>query len=196
MSMYLHPQALCESDQVGEGTRIWAFAHIMRGAVIGRDCNIGGGTFVESGAVIGDRVTIKNQVMLWDGIHIHDDAFIGPGVIFCNDKFPRSPRMPEVAHRYDNPANWRDSTIIKRGATVGAGAVILAGLTIGQFAMVGAGAVVTRDVRPHELVVGNPAKWAGWVCACGRRLSREMTCPVCAKVFRIDDDKPIDASIR
>ena len=99
MSRFVHPAALCESDNVGESTRIWAFAHVMYGARVGRDCNIGDGAFVESGAVLGDRVTLKNQVMVWDGVRIEDDAFIGPGVIFTNDAAPRSPRMPQVRGR-------------------------------------------------------------------------------------------------
>ena len=102
-SFYVHPKALCESTEIGEGTRIWAFAHVMKGAKIGCHCNIGDAAFIESGAVLGDRVTIKNQVMVWDGVTIEDDVFVGPGVIFTNDMFPRSPRMPEIATRYENP---------------------------------------------------------------------------------------------
>src|SRR5215467_10665833 len=106
--VFVHRQGLCESDEVGPGTRIWAFAHVMKGAVVGRDCNIGDHAFIEAGARIGDRVTVKNQAMVWDGVEIEDDAFIGPGVSFTNDAFPRSPRMklPAVAARYRSRDRW------------------------------------------------------------------------------------------
>ena len=185
MSGFLHPQALCECENVGDGTRIWAFAHIMRGARVGKECNIGEGAFVESGAVVGDRVTLKNQVMVWDGVAIGDDAFIGPGVIFTNDKTPRSPRMPQSKRRYSSPANWRCSTIVGRGASLGAGAVVLPGITIGEFAMVAAGAVVTRNVAPYQLVLGNPARPAGWVCMCGTRLDTGLLCPSCGAGYAL-----------
>jgi UDP-2-acetamido-3-amino-2,3-dideoxy-glucuronate N-acetyltransferase len=190
VAKFVHPMALCESEMVGDGTRIWAFAHVMRGAAVGADCNIGEGAFVESGATIGDRVTLKNQVMVWDGVRIGDDAFIGPGVIFTNDRAPRSARMPRVAARYSNPDRWRLPTTIGRGASLGAGAVILPSLNIGACAMVGAGAVVTHDVAPHRLVAGNPARPIGWVCACGGRLDHgpAWTCTECAATYRMTDD--------
>jgi UDP-2-acetamido-3-amino-2,3-dideoxy-glucuronate N-acetyltransferase len=187
--MHLHPQALCESDQVGEGTRIWAFAHVMRGAVVGAHCNIGEGAFIEAGAVVGDRVTLKNQVLVWDGVTIADDAFVGPGVIFTNDAHPRSPRMPQVEDRYRDPANWRRPTRVERGATIGAGAIILPGLTIGAFAMVGAGAVVIRDVKPQQIVAGNPAKPHGWVCVCAGGLDDDLTCALCRAAYRWEGDQ-------
>jgi len=179
----VHPQGLCDSDRVGEGTRIWAFAHVMRGAVVGRDCNIGGGAFVESGAVLGDRVTLKNQVMVWDGVRVEDDVFVGPGVIFTNDAAPRSPRMPGAADRYRDPGRWRVATVVGRGASLGAGAVILPGADVGPAAMVGAGSVVTRPVPAHALVVGNPARRVGWVCVCGGRLGDDLTCPDCGAAY-------------
>jgi acetyltransferase-like isoleucine patch superfamily enzyme len=158
----------------------------MKEARIGCDCNIGDAAFIESGAVLGDRVTIKNQVMVWDGVTIEDDAFVGPGVIFTNDMYPRSPRMPEIAVRYGNPDYWRVRTVIRRGASLGAGAVILPGTTVGEFALVAAGAVVTRDVVPYQLVLGNPARHHGWVCVCAGRLDENGRCLRCSREFPIE----------
>lgn len=146
-SVFVHERALVESDDIGPGTRVWAFAHVMPGARIGADCNLCDHTYVESGVIVGDRVTIKSGVYLWDGLRVEDDVFLGPQATFTNDPFPRSKRS------FDCPV-----TTIRRGASIGAGAVILPGLTIGERAMVGAGAVVTRDVPPFAVVVGNPAR--------------------------------------
>src|SRR5580700_11235247 len=142
--IFVHRLALCESDEVGAGTQIWAFAHVKKGAVIGRDCNIGDHAFIETGARIGDRVTVKNQAMVWDGVEIGDDVFVGPGVSFTNDKFPRSARMllPAVVARYHAQARWLVRTRVEHGASLGARSVILPDLTIGTYAAVGAGAVV------------------------------------------------------
>jgi acetyltransferase-like isoleucine patch superfamily enzyme len=179
----IHPSALCETKLIGEGTRVWAFAHIMDGAVIGRNCNIGDGVFIESGAVIGNDVTVKNQAMVWDGVLIEDEVFIGPGVIFTNDNAPRSPRMALVADRYANPKSWRAPTVVRRGAAIGAGAVLLPNIVIGRYAMIAAGAVVTSDVEAHRLVAGNPARPIGWVCACGGRIDESQHCPLCGLKF-------------
>ncbi len=193
-AVFVHAHALCESADVGAGTRVWAFAHVMKRAVIGRDCNIGDHAFVEAGARVGDRVTIKNQVMIWDGIEIADDVFIGPGVIFTNDLFPRSPRMQiaPVSARYSRPQNWLTKTRVGQGASIGAGCVILPGILIGAFGMIAAGAVVTRSVPEHALMMGSPARRAGWVCHCGSRLktvaSREFRCPACAEIFSETSD--------
>lgn len=145
---FQHQQALVESESIGQGTRIWAFAHVLKGARIGRDCNICDHVFVENQVTLGDRVTVKSGVQLWDGIHAEDDVFIGPNATFCNDPFPRS-----KAHLESYP-----QTRLRRGASIGANATILSGLTIGRHAMVGAGAVVTSDVPAHAVVVGNPAR--------------------------------------
>lgn len=153
MSFYAHPQALCESTQIGAGTRIWAFAHVLPGARIGRDCNICDGVFIENDVTVGDRVTVKCGVQLWDGVTLEDDVFVGPNVTFTNDPRPRSKVYPETYA----------PTLVCAGASIGANATILPGLTIGRSAMVGAGAVVTRSVPPYAIVVGNPARLTGYV---------------------------------
>lgn len=153
----LHRKALVETVAIGPGTRVWAFAHVLRGATIGRDCNLCDHTFVENDVVIGDRVTIKCGVQVWDGLRIEDDVFVGPNATFTNDPFPRSKRYP--------PAGQNCRTVIKKGASVGANATILPGLTVGERAMVGAGAVVTRNVPDDSIVVGNPARIVGYVGA-------------------------------
>lgn len=186
--VFRHPSAVCESQNIGAGTHIWAFAHVMDGAVIGQNCNIGDHAFVETGAIIGDRVTIKNGVMIWDGVTIENDAFVGPGVIFTNDQHPRSRRLAEAKGRYKYKDNWMTQTKVLRGASIGAGAIILPGITIGRFAAIGAGACVTRDVPSHRLVVGNPAKETGWVCFCGMTLNETMTCSDCNRRFRQQDN--------
>lgn len=145
---FVHPNALCESDKIGENTRIWAFAHVLSGAVIGKDCNICDGVFIENNVVIGDRVTIKCGVQIWDGLTVEDDVFIGPNATFCNDIFPRSKRYP---------ANFLP-TVLKKRCSIGANATILPGVIIGEGAMVGAGAVVIKSVPDSVLVVGNPAR--------------------------------------
>lgn len=150
--VFVHERGLCESESVGQGTRIWAFAHVLAGARIGQDCNICDGVFVEDGAVVGDRVTVKSGVQLWSGVVLEDDVFVGPNATFTNDPFPRSRKWIEHA-----------STIVRATASIGANATILPGLEIGRGAMVGAGAVVTRPVPAHAIVVGNPARIKGYV---------------------------------
>jgi acetyltransferase-like isoleucine patch superfamily enzyme len=166
---FVHSTAIVDSEQIGAGTRIWAFSHVLKGAVIGEQCNIGDHCFIEGGAIIGSRVTMKNSNMVWEGVTIADGAFIGPHVFFTNDLYPRSPRLQEAAHRYENHG-WLSETHIGYGASLGAAAVILAGITVGEFATIGAGAVISKDVAAHALMVGNPARQIGWVCRCGLRL--------------------------
>jgi UDP-2-acetamido-3-amino-2,3-dideoxy-glucuronate N-acetyltransferase len=188
----VHPTALVETDAIGTGTSIWAFCHVMAGAVIGRDCNVGDGCYIETGARVGDGVTIKNGCMLWEGVTVEDGAFIGPGVVFTNDARPRSPRAEHGRARYAD-AGWLERTIVRRGASIGAAAVILPGLVIGAHAMVAAGAVVTRDVADHALAVGSPARLAGWVCACGRPLAlagEVARCEGCSMAFAVADGRP------
>jgi UDP-2-acetamido-3-amino-2,3-dideoxy-glucuronate N-acetyltransferase len=151
MGYYKHDQALVESDKIGEGTRIWAFAHVLPGARIGADCNICDHTFIENDVVIGDRSTVKCGVQLWDGVTVESDVFIGPNATFTNDLMPRSRQHPPRFLR----------TLLKKGASIGANATILP-VTIGENAMVGAGAVVTHDVPANAIVVGNPARIVGY----------------------------------
>jgi UDP-2-acetamido-3-amino-2,3-dideoxy-glucuronate N-acetyltransferase len=151
----VHPNALVESPNVGSGTRVWAFAHILPGARIGKDCNICDGVFVENEVVIGDRVTVKCGVQLWDGVQVENDVFIGPNATFTNDPFPRSKMRP---------GNW-SQTILREGCSIGANVTILPGLEIGRGSMVGAGAVVTHSVPPHAIVTGNPARITGYAGA-------------------------------
>ena len=151
--MMIHDAAICESERIGKGTNIWAFAHVLPGAMIGEDCNICDHVFIENDVVVGDRVTIKSGVQLWDGLRVGDDVFIGPNATFTNDKNPRSKKRLE---------NFLKTTIYE-GASIGANATILPGVNIGRGAMVGAGAVVTRSVPPYAVVVGNPARISGYV---------------------------------
>lgn len=149
----IHPQAICESPNIGENTRVWAFAHVLPGAVIGRDCNVCDGVFIENDVTVGDRVTIKCGVQLWDGVTLEDDVFVGPNVTFTNDPFPRSKHPPAQFSR----------TTVERNASIGANATILPGIVIGRGAMVGAGAVVLKSVPSHAIVAGNPARIIGYV---------------------------------
>ena len=150
--LFVHEHGLVESDDVGPRTRVWAFAHILPGARVGADCNICDGVFIEGGVVVGDRVTVKPGVQLWTGVTLEDDVFVGPNATFTNDRFPRSRQWLSEHPR----------TIVRRGASIGANATILPGVEIGIGAMVGAGAVVTRSVPPHAVVVGNPARITGY----------------------------------
>jgi UDP-2-acetamido-3-amino-2,3-dideoxy-glucuronate N-acetyltransferase len=150
-----HRTALVESEHIGEGTQVWAYAHILPGARVGRNCNICDHTFVENDVIIGDRVTIKCGVQLWDGLRVEDDVFIGPNATFTNDRFPRSRQ-----HLAEYPR-----TVIKRGASIGANATLAPGIVIGEMAMVGAGAVVTHNAPPHSKLAGNPARIIGYVDA-------------------------------
>ena len=191
-SFYVHPLAEVEPEvQVGSGTHIWRQAHIRSHASIGEMCNIGKGVYIGSCVRIGSRVKIQNHVSLFEGVTVEDGVFIGPHVCFTNDMCPRA-----ITHegKLKSADDWQITpTLVKYGASIGAGSVIVCGVTIGEFALVGAGSVVTRDVAPHTLVFGNPSRFQGYVCYCARRLVeiREQEgrlagwCETCGKLCQI-----------
>jgi acetyltransferase-like isoleucine patch superfamily enzyme len=183
-AVFVHPHALIdEGAEIGAGTRIWAFAHILPGAVVGQDCNICDHTFIEGKVRLGNRVTLKCGVFLWDGVVVEDDVFIGPGAGFVNDLRPRS---KNIYRKYT-------STLLRQGCSIGANATILAGIRIGRFAMVGAGAVVTRDVPDFALVVGNPSRFRRWVCRCGENLTCRDNYAVCdcGRQYRLNEESKL-----
>jgi UDP-2-acetamido-3-amino-2,3-dideoxy-glucuronate N-acetyltransferase len=149
----IHALADVQSSNIGDGTQIWQFAVVLKDAVIGKNCNINCHTFIENNVLIGDRVTVKSGIYIWDGITIEDDVFLGPNVTFVNDKYPRSKHYPEAFQQ----------TRVKQFASIGAAATILGGVQIGEYALIGAGSVVTKDVPAFSLVLGNPARIAGKV---------------------------------
>jgi UDP-2-acetamido-3-amino-2,3-dideoxy-glucuronate N-acetyltransferase len=175
--LFVHPQGINESEHVGAGTRVWAFAHVLPGARIGAECNICDGVFVENDVVVGDRVTVKPGVQLYDGLTLEDDVFVGPNATFTNDRFPRSRQWLESYPR----------TIVRQGASIGANSTILPGLEIGRGAMIGAGAVVTRSVPPNAIVIGNPGRITGYADAPRSQPPARTSAPA-GDASRIDTD--------
>ena len=173
-----------DGAQVGDGTRIWHFCHVSPGAVIGERCVLGQNVFVADGVVVGDGVRIQNNVSLYDGVVLEDDVFCGPSSVFTNVRTPRSgfSRKDEYAR-----------TVVRRGATIGANATIVCGVEVGAYSFIGAGAVVTRDVLPHRLVVGVPARAVGWVSHAGEILGEDLVCPRTGRRYRIDERGLTDA---
>lgn len=181
-NQHIHPDALVETLHIGAGTRVWRNAHILQGARIGADCNVGENCYIEGHVTIGNGVTIKNNIALWDNIIVGDDVFIGPAAVFTNDLRPRAFNKKTAADL--------TATLIKRGATIGANATIVCGITIHEYAFVGAGAVVTRDVPAHACVLGNPARVQGYVCRCAQPIppgSGMHRCG-CGCAFEVRDD--------
>jgi serine acetyltransferase len=166
---FAHPHALVETSDIGANTRIWAFAHVMAGARIGRDCNICDHAFVESGVVLGNNVTVKNGVAIWTGVTIEDDVFLGPNCVLTNDPNPRA--------AIKKGPTALQPTLLRANATIGANATLLCGITIGRYAFIGAGAVVLDSVADFALIVGNPGRQIGWMCACANKLPLEPSAP-------------------
>jgi UDP-2-acetamido-3-amino-2,3-dideoxy-glucuronate N-acetyltransferase len=156
----IHPSSDVQSTNIGSNTSIWQFCVVLSGSIIGDDCNINANVFIENDVVVGNRVTVKSGVQLWDGIKIEDDVFVGPNVTFTNDNKPRSKQYPQSFGQ----------TVVRKGASIGANSTILPNIEIGEFALIGAGSVVTKKVLPQELVIGNPAKRIGWVNKKGDKL--------------------------
>jgi UDP-2-acetamido-3-amino-2,3-dideoxy-glucuronate N-acetyltransferase len=182
VDFYKHETAYVDEPcEIGAGTKIWHFCHVMKGARIGRDCSLGQNVVIASGVTVGNRVKIQNNVSLYDGVALEDDVFCGPSMVFTNVINPRS----HVSRRHEFKA-----TLVRRGATLGANCTIVCGVTIGSFAFVGAGALVTRDVPAYALVFGNPARLKGWVCECGVKLKGDgaMTCSACGLTYQRRDE--------
>jgi UDP-2-acetamido-3-amino-2,3-dideoxy-glucuronate N-acetyltransferase len=169
-AFYVHPEAEVSPEaHVGAGTRIWRQVHVREHATIGTQCNIGKGVYIDAHVRIGSNVKIQNHVSLFEGVTLEDGVFVGPHVCFTNDLLPRA-ITPDG--RLKSADEWEITpTLVKYGASLGAGSIIICGVTIGEFALVGAGSVVTRDIQPHALVLGNPARLHGYVCRCARRLT-------------------------
>lgn len=185
MSFFIHPTAIIdEGCKIGKGTNIWHFSHISPGAVIGENCNIGQNVFVGANVVIGNNNKIQNNVSLYDGIVCEDNVFIGPSAVFTNVINPRSAVVRKSEYK---------QTLIKKGASIGANATILCGIAIGQFAFVGAGAVVTRSVQAYALVIGNPARQCGWISEYGHKLlfdaNGNAVCKESKQEYKLDGNK-------
>lgn len=183
-NVYIHPTAVVnKTAKIGEGTKIWHFVHVREKAEIGVGCVLGHSVYIDREVKIGNHVKLENRANVYQGVKIGDDVFVGPHVTFTNDPYPRS-----------FSTDWKIvPTRVKKGASIGAGSVVLSGVTINEYAMIGAGSVVTKDVPPHALAYGNPAKIRGFVCRCGRKLVKEkrqrefvlMKCPNCGEKYKI-----------
>lgn len=182
MAYFRHEKAIVDTDCVGEGTRIWEFSHVLPGAKIGENCNICAHTFIENEVVLGDNVTVKSGVYIWDGVYIEDNVFLGPNVTFTNDLRPRSKKYPAEYEK----------TVIEKGASIGANATLIGGVSVGKYAMVGAGAVVTKSIPNNTLWYGNPAVFKGYICDCGESLSdSSLCCGSCGSQYVVDKNKMI-----
>jgi UDP-2-acetamido-3-amino-2,3-dideoxy-glucuronate N-acetyltransferase len=176
-----HPTSDVQSANIGKTTFVWQFSVILPGAVIGENCNINSHCFIENDVKIGNNVTIKCGVYIWDGIILEDDVMIGPNVTFSNDLYPRSKKKFEIAR-----------TSVKKGATIGANSTIIGGISIGEYAMIGAGSVVTKNVPDHTLWVGNPAIQKGYICKCAQKLSEDLVCKKCNSHFSLIGNKLVN----
>lgn len=173
-SIFIHPTAeVSEGASIGEGTKIWNQAQVREGASIGEGCIVSKNVYIDENVQIGSHVKIQNNVNVYHGVTVEDDVFLGPSMTFTNDMYPRAFN-----------ADWKvTETIVRKGSSIGANATIRCGIEIGQYAMVGAGSTVTKDVPAHALVAGNPARQIGWVCKCGAKLDSDGKCPECGQEY-------------
>lgn len=177
---FVHPSSFVDENvEIGEGTKIWHFCHIQSGARIGKNCSFGQNVNVSNNVQVGDGVKVQNNVSLYEGVILEDHVFCGPSCVFTNDLTPRA--------RYPKGVAGYKKTVVKHDATIGANATVVCGHTIGEYAVIAAGAVVTKDVQPHALVAGVPAKQMGYVCECGQVLTPKLVCPDCGKHFQAED---------
>ncbi len=189
MAVKIHPTAdVSIHAVVGDGTQIWHEAQVREGARVGKQCRLGKGVYIDANVVVGDHCKIQNRVSVYQGVSIGNRVFVGPHACFTNDLVPRAARPDWKVHPGENKSpEWEVvKTTVEDGASIGANATILCGITIGSYAMVGAGSVVTKDVPPHALVVGNPARLRGYVCECGRKLDDHFSCAHCKKTLLIE----------
>lgn len=171
----IHELADVQTQNIGDNTNIWQFCVVLKNAQIGNNCNINANVFIENDVVIGNNVTIKSGVQVWDGVSLEDNVFIGPNVTFTNDFLPRSKQYPKEFLK----------TLIKQNASIGANSTIVGGIVIEEYAMIGAGSVVTKNVGKQELWYGNPAKHEGYVCKCGQKCDDKLICNVCKEENKI-----------
>ncbi len=176
MDYFVHPTSIVDDNtQIGEGTKIWHFCHVQSGASIGKNCSLGQNVNISNNVSIGNGVKIQNNVSVYEGVELEDYVFCGPSMVFTNDLTPRS--------RYPKGHAGYKKTLVKHDATLGANCTIVCGHTIGEYATVAAGAVVTKNVKPHALMAGVPAARIGWVCECGQVLDKSCTCPDCGRHY-------------
>ena len=180
---FVHPTSIVDENvEIGEGTKIWHFSHIQSGARIGKNCSFGQNVNVSNNVLIGDGVKVQNNVSIYEGVELEDSVFCGPSCVFTNDLTPRARYSKKHQYMY---------TLIKHDATLGANCTIVCGHTIGKFATIAAGAVVTKDVEPHALMAGVPAKRIGWVCECGQVLDKDLNCPDCGRRYEMCNNSVI-----
>lgn len=177
-NVFIHPTAeVSESAVIGDGTKIWNQAQVRNDTVIGENCIISKNVYIDEHVKLGDRVKVQNNVNVYHGVIVEDDVFLGPSMTFTNDMFPRA----------FNP-DWKISeTLVKKGASIGANSTIRCGITINEYAMIGCGSTVTKDVPAYALLVGNPAKRIAWVCKCGQKLEKDLRCPACGRSYELSD---------
>nr|WP_320025650.1 DapH/DapD/GlmU-related protein [uncultured Acetobacterium sp.] len=185
MSYFIHESSYIDKDvKIGEGTKVWHFCHVQEGAHIGENCSLGQNVNIGSRVKIGSGVKIQNNVSVYEGVELEDYAFCGPSMVFTNDLTPRS--------KYPKGPGGFKKTLVRYGASIGANATIVCGNTIGRWAMIASGAVVTKDVKDYALMAGVPAKQIGWVCECGTPLKEGLSCEVCGRAYNLENNQLIE----